>query len=117
MKEVKAFIRKRKCEEVVDALEAIGIDRMTMIDVMGIGHTDPGLSRFSVRLAERYAEIAKLVLVCNEEDVREVVDIIRKKAHTGLQGDGIIYVTPIEQAIRIRTGDTGSEALQPSRSL
>lgn len=41
MKEIKAFIRKRKSEEVIDALEAIGIDRMTLIDVMGVGRTDP----------------------------------------------------------------------------
>lgn len=114
MKEIKAFIRKRKSEEVVDALEAIGIDRMTLIDVMGIGRTDPEQSHFSVRLAERYAEIAKLVLVCRKEEVQRVVETIQEKAHTGLQGDGIIYVTPVEQAIHIRTGSTGPEVLQSS---
>ena len=111
MKEIKAFIRKRKSEEVVDALEAIGIDRMTLIDVMGVGHTDPDQSQFSVRLAERYAETAKLLMVCKEEEVQQVCETIRKKAHTGLKGDGMIYVSDVEQAIHIRTGRTGRDAL------
>lgn len=111
MKEVKAFIRKRKSEEVVDALEAIGIDRMTLIDVMGIGRTDPKQSQFSVRLAERYAEIAKLVLVCKKEEVSKIVDVILDKAHSGIKGDGMIYVSDVEQAVHIRTGRTGRDAL------
>ncbi len=112
MKEIKAFIRKRKCEEVVDALEEIGINRMTLIDVMGIGCIDPGQSRLSVHLAERYAEIAKLVLVCKDEDADRITDIIRRKAHTGLRGDGIIYETPVERAVHIRTGMSGPDVLQ-----
>lgn len=111
MKEVKAFIRKRKSEEVVDALEAIGIDRMTLMDVMGVGRTDPNQSQFSVRLAERYAEIAKLVLVCKKEEVSKIVGVIRAKAHSGIKGDGMIYVSNVEQAIHIRTGRTGRDAL------
>lgn len=111
MKEIKAFIRKRKSEEVVDALEDIGIDRMTLIDVMGIGHTDPNQTQFSVRLAERYAETAKLLMVCKEEEVQQVVETIREKAYTGLKGDGIIYVSPVEDAVHVRTGRTGSDAL------
>jgi nitrogen regulatory protein P-II 1 len=111
MKEVKAFIRKRKSEEVVDALEAIGIDRMTMIDVMGIGHTDPNQTQFSVRIAERYAELAKLVLVCKQEEVPKIVEVIQEKAHSGIKGDGMIYVSNVEQAIHIRTGRTGRDAL------
>ncbi|MDR8390473.1 P-II family nitrogen regulator [Aliifodinibius sp. S!AR15-10] len=111
MKEIKAFIRKRKSEEVVDALEAIGIDRMTLIDVMGVGSTDPNQSQFSVRIAERYAEFAKLVLVCKKEEVSQIVEVIREKAHTGIKGDGMIYVSDVEQAIHIRTGRTGRDAL------
>lgn len=112
MKEIKAFIRKRKCEEVIDALEAAGIDRMTLIDVMGIGHTDPNQTQFSVRLADKYAETAKLELVCKKEEVSKIVEIIREKAHSGMKGDGIIYVSDVEHAIHIRTGRTGPHALQ-----
>lgn len=111
MKEVKAFIRKRKSEEVVVALEAIGIDRMTLIDVMGVGHTDPSQTQFSVRLAERYAEFAKLVLVCKKEEVPQIVDTIREKAYSGIKGDGMIYVSDVKQAVHIRTGRTGRDAL------
>lgn len=66
---------------MVDTLEATGIDRMTLIDVMGIGHTDPDQSHFSVRLAERYAETTKLLLVCKQEEVQRVVETIQKKAY------------------------------------
>lgn len=64
-----------------------------------------------MRIAERYAEFAKLVLVCKKEEVSPIVEVILENAHSGIKGDGMIYVSEVEQAIHIRTGRTGRDAL------
>lgn len=116
MNEVKAFIRKRKAEEVIDNLEAQGFCCMTLMDVMGIGRmSDPEKVQISVSIAERFSEIAKLVVVCDDADTNEVVKIIENHARSGQPGDGIIYVTPVSQSVHIRTGDTGNNFLQTNR--
>ena len=113
MNEVKAFIRKRKAEEVVDGLEAEGYCCMTIIDVMGLGRmSDPNKTQLSVSIAERFSDIVKLVIVCDDKDTEKVVDIIRTHARSGQPGDGIIYVTPVSDSIHIRTGKTGGDFLQ-----
>lgn len=116
MNEVKAFIRKRKAEEVVDGLEAEGFCCMTMIDVMGLGRmSDPQKAQLSITIAERFSDIAKLVVVCDEGDTEDVIRIIRTHARSGQPGDGIIYVTPVSQTVHIRTGKTGGAFLQIER--
>ena len=116
MDEVKAFIRNRKAEEVVDALEAEGFCCMTLINVMGLGRiSDPEEARLSVRIAERFSDIAKLVVVCRDEHTQQVVNIICEYARSGQPGDGIVYVTPVRQTIHIRTGETGGDFLQMKR--
>lgn len=113
MNEIKAFIRKRKAEEVVDGLEAKGFCCMTLIDVMGLGKmSDPNKSQLSISIAERFSDIAKLVVVCDKEDTEEVIKIIRKHARSGQPGDGIIYVTPVSKTVHIRSGATGGSFLQ-----
>ena len=104
MNEVKAFIRKRKAEQVIDGLEAQGFCCMTLIDVMGLG-----------RMSERFTNIVKLVVVCSEKDTERVVEIIRNKGRSGQPGDGIIYVTPVSKSVHIRSGDSGSDFLQHER--
>jgi nitrogen regulatory protein PII len=116
MNEVKAFIRKRKAEEVIDNLEAQGFCCMTLMDVMGLGRmSDPEKAQLSINIAERFSEIAKLVVVCDESDTDDVVEIIRSQARSGQPGDGIIYVTPVTHTVHIRTGNTGSQFLQTKR--
>lgn len=118
MNEVKAFIRKRRAEEVVDNLEQSGFCCMTIIDVMGLGHlSDPNHNQISINIAERFSEIAKLVVVCKDEDTDDVINLITKGARSGKSGDGIIYVTPVTQTVHIRTGKTGGEILQHPRSV
>lgn len=117
MNEVKAFIRKRKAEEVIDALEAVGFCCMTLIDVMGLGRmSDPEKARLSISIAERFSDIMKLVVVCGAKQSQQVVDIIRDHARSGQPGDGIIYVTPVSQSVHIRTGESGSNFLQSERA-
>ncbi|MCH2450011.1 MAG: P-II family nitrogen regulator [Gracilimonas sp.] len=116
MNEIKAFIRKRKAEEVIDGLEAQGFCCMTLIDVMGLGRmSDPEKAQLSVRIAGRFTNIVKLVVVCSEKDTERVVEIIRNKARSGQPGDGIIYVSPVHKSVHIRTGTSGSDFLQHER--
>jgi len=112
MKEVKAYVRCQKVEPVLDALEAAGYDGATLIDVLGLGsYSDPRTEKYSIRCVEKYSDLAKLELVCANDAVHRIVEIIREKAHTGLQGDGLIFVSPVEMAIKIRTGAIGEEGL------
>ncbi|MCK6619715.1 MAG: P-II family nitrogen regulator [Calditrichaceae bacterium] len=112
MKEIKAYIRCQKAEKVIEALEDIGITDITLIDVMGVGVlADPKHAKYSVKCVEKYSEVAKLEVVCSDERVHEIVEVIRKTAYTSMKGDGIIFVSPVELAVKIRTGAIGEEAL------
>jgi nitrogen regulatory protein P-II 1 len=105
MKEIKAYIRKVKVEEAVHALERAGVSDMTILDVMEVGgQADPQSLRLSIEIIEKYARVSKLEIVCSDERVAHIVKTLREAAFTGSPGDGIIYVTPVEQAIKIRTG-------------
>lgn len=102
MKMIRAIIRPEKESGVLTALERSGFSAMTKIDVLGRGK-QRGIKIGSAR----YEEIAKLMLmlVVEEKDVERAVDIIKISARTGNFGDGKIFVTPIEEAITIRTGE------------
>jgi len=116
MNEVKAFIRARKAEKVVDGLEEQGFCCMTLLNLMGLGlMADPNKSKFSVNIAERFSKIVKLVVVCDADQTQQVIDIITKHARSGQRGDGIIYVTPVSQSVHIRTGVTGKGFLQTDK--
>lgn len=112
MKEIKAYVRCQKAEEIINALEDIGVKGITLIDVMGVGIlADPHSSKYSIRCVKKYSELGKLEVVCNDEKVHEIVEVIRKHAYTGMKGDGMIFVTPVEIAVKIRTGAIGEDAL------
>lgn len=113
MKTVKAFIRCRKAEQVIAALEAERIHDITLIDVMGLGGhlVDSEQAKYSIKCVNKYSQVAKLEIVCKDEDVHKVVESIRKTAYTGMKGDGMIYVSPVEMTVKIRTGAIGEEAL------
>ncbi len=112
MKEIKAYIRCRKAEEVISALEENGVQGITLIDVMGVGHlVSPENAKYSVKCIQKYSEISKLEVVCRDGEVHKIIDLIRKHAYTGMRGDGIIFVTPVEMAVKIRTGATGEDVL------
>ena len=112
MKAVKAYIRCEKAEEVVSALVEKGIRSITLINVMGMGLlADPHTAKYSMECVEQYSKVAKLEIVCSDDRVHEIVETIRSAAYTGLKGDGMIYVTPVEMAIKIRSGAIGEEAV------
>ena len=113
MKEVKAYIRSRKAEEVIRALEEAGISGMTLIDVMALGPSriDPRDYKYSIEYVKKYSKVAKLEIICPDNDVHRIVEIIRQKAYTGAKGDGMIFVSPVEMGVKIRTGAIGEEGL------
>jgi len=112
MKKIEAIIKPFKLEDVKDALSEAGITGMTVTDVKGYGrqqgHSE--LYRGAEYVVDFLAK-TKLELAVNEDQVEEVTKIIIDAAKTGKIGDGKIFVSPIEEIIRIRTGETGSEAV------
>ncbi len=112
MKLVTALIKPAKLDEVRDKLSAAGTHGMTVTDVRGFGR-QKGHSE-TYRGAEYTIDFnpkVKVEVAIDEPLVDEVVDIICQAAQTGNVGDGKIFVTPIEKAVRIRTREVGVEAL------
>ncbi len=112
MKKIEAVIKPFKLEEVKDALSAIGIKGMTVWEVKGYGRQKGHKEVY--RGAEYIVDFVpkvKLEIVVNDEIVERVVDAIRGAANTGAIGDGKIFVLPVEEAIRVRTGERGSDAV------
>lgn len=112
MKKIEAVIKPFKLDEVKTALQEVGIQGMTISEVKGFGrqkgHTE--LYRGAEYVVDFLPKV-KIELVVNEEDVSKVVDAIQKAAKTGRIGDGKIFISAIEEIIRIRTGETGSNAI------
>lgn len=109
MKEIKAYIRPHKLSEVILALHKVeGLSGMSVINAHGFGR---GRAAPSPRHAEApvmdTTPCVKIEILCRDELVEEVVSAIGESAHTGLRGDGKIYVTPVETAVRISTGERG----------
>ena len=113
MKEIKAYIRPHKLSEVTLALHQVkGLSGMSVTDVRGFGHTrSVDAHHRIIDDLEDYAPHVKIEIVCQDELVEKIVSTIEKAAHTGLHGDGKIYVSDIENAIRISTGERGEQAV------
>ncbi|MDQ5769719.1 MAG: P-II family nitrogen regulator [Candidatus Thiothrix putei] len=112
MKLIQAIIKPFKLDDVREALTEIGVTGMTAIEVKGFGrqkgHTE--LYRGAEYVVDFLPKV-KLEIVVKEEDVESAIEAIQKAAHTGKIGDGKIFVLPVEQAIRIRTGESGRDAV------
>ena len=112
MKKVEAIIKPFKLDEVKTALQEVGIQGMTISEVKGFGrqkgHTE--LYRGAEYVVDFLPKV-KIELVVNESDVSKVVEAIQKAAKTGRIGDGKIFISAVEEIIRIRTGETGGNAI------
>lgn len=112
MKKVEAIIKPFKLDDVREALSDIGVTGLTVSEVKGFGrqkgHTE--LYRGAEYVVDFLPKI-KLEIVLSEDQVEICIEAITKAAHTGRIGDGKIFVTPIEQVIRIRTGEEGESAV------
>lgn len=112
MKMVSAIIKPFKLDDVREALSDIGVAGITVTEVKGFGrqkgHTE--LYRGAEYVVDFLPKI-KVEIAVDDSIVDQVVEAITNAAKTGKIGDGKIFVTPVEQVIRVRTGETGSEAL------
>ena len=112
MKKIEAVIKPFKLDDVKDALSETGVKGLTVVEAKGFGrqkgHTE--LYRGAEYVVDFLPKV-KIEVVVDDEQVERVIEAIQKAAHTGRIGDGKIFVSPIEEAIRIRTGETGAGAL------
>ncbi|MEN9576045.1 MAG: hypothetical protein RL514_3900 [Verrucomicrobiota bacterium] len=112
MKKVEAIIKPFKLEEVKEALKDIGITGMTVTEVKGFGrqkgHTE--IYRGSEYTVDFLPKV-KVELAVSDAQVKQVVDLIVKAARTGKIGDGKVFISPLEDAVRIRTDERGDQAV------
>ncbi len=112
MKKIEAVIKPFKLDDVKEALQELGLHGMTVAEVKGYGrqkgHTE--LYRGAEYVVDFLPKL-KVEVVVGDDMVEPVLDAIQNAARTGRIGDGKIFVTTVENAVRIRTGETGSDAI------
>ena len=112
MKKIEAIIKPFKLDDVKDGLSGIGIKGLTVSEVKGFGRQRGHKEVY--RGAEYQVDFVskiKIEVVLESEMVPEALKIIQEKARTGQIGDGKIFIIPVEEVVRIRTGETGKEAI------
>lgn len=112
MKKIEAIIKPFKLDDVKEALSEIGIYGMTVTEVNGYGRQKGHKEIY--RGAEYVVDFVpkiKLEIVVSDDRADETIETVRNSANSGKIGDGKIFVLPVEQVIRVRTGETGTEAL------
>ena len=112
MKLITAILKPFKLDEVKQALKAAGINGMTVSEASGFGrqggHTEVYRgAEYTVNLVPKI----RLEVLVDDHDAASVVDVIVKAASTGSIGDGKVWVTPVEQVVRVRTGERGPDAI------
>ena len=106
MKKVECIIRPFKLDDVKEALREIGVQGMTVSEVRGFGR-QKGHTEYTIEFIPKL----KIEVVIDDDDVDEVVEKVVAAASTGKIGDGKIFVSSIDEAIRIRTGERGATAI------
>ena len=112
MKKVEAIIKPFKLDEIKEALHEIGLQGITVLEAKGFGrqkgHTE--LYRGAEYIVDFLPKV-KIELIIEDQQLDSAIEAIQKAAHTGRIGDGKIFISPIEDAILIRTGERGAEAI------
>ena len=112
MKKIEAIIKPFKLDEVKEALHEVGLQGLTVIEAKGFGrqkgHTE--LYRGAEYVVDFLPKV-KIELVIDDDMLDRAVEAIHQAAHTGRIGDGKIFITSVEEAIRVRTGERGNEAI------
>ena len=112
MKKVEAIIRHFKLEDIKNALNECGIEGMTVTEVKGFGRQKGHTEMYrGTEYAIDFIPKVKVEVVCPDDKLTGIVDTIIERAKTGQMGDGKIFVTELYGAIRIRTGETGDDAI------
>jgi nitrogen regulatory protein P-II 1 len=112
MRLVTAILKPFKLDDVKAALEAYGVQGMTVSEVQGFGrqrgHTEVYRgAEYTVSFVPK----VRLEVLVDDADAHDVIDVIAKAAHTGSIGDGKVWATPVDEIVRVRTGERGAEAL------
>ena len=112
MKKIEAIIKPFKLDEVKEALNEIGVQGMTVTEVKGFGRTGgkKEVYRGSAYVVDFVPKV-KIEIIVKDDIVHQVLATISEAAKTGRIGDGKIFVTPVDEVIRIRTGDKGEDAI------
>jgi nitrogen regulatory protein P-II 1 len=112
MKKVEAIIKPFKLDEIKEALNELGLQGITVLEAKGFGrqkgHTE--LYRGAEYIVDFLPKV-KIELIIEDQQLDSAIEAIQKAAHTGRIGDGKIFISSIEDAIRIRTGERGTEAI------
>ena len=111
MREVKVFIRRTRTNDVIKALRSRDFKSMTVTEVEGTGKFTRPDSEPRLKFPITHSKMSKLELVCKKEDTVKIVQIISEAGGTGEKGDGIIYVSEVEQIFKVRTGKENKEEL------
>ncbi len=115
MKEIKAYIQRCCVNPVVDALERASAPGISIVEIHPVGYGyEPNYFEFQFQDAyKRYSHlnVVKLEVVCADQDIDRLVQVVRETCHSGARGDGMIFVTEVSQAVRIRDGAIGEAAL------
>jgi nitrogen regulatory protein P-II 1 len=112
VKRIEAIVRPESVPEVMGALRSLGHNGLTVVDARGQGNQG-GVTQqwrgdeYTVELLPKTA----VILVVHDHEVSDCLDVIASCARTGRMGDGKIFVTPVEDAVRVRTGESGCQAL------
>lgn len=111
MKELKAFVRRDRVSDVIKGLRDNGFRSLTLTEVEGTGRFSKPDAMPSLKFPITHSKMAKLELVCNKEDVETIVRLIHQHGGTSEKGDGIIYVSNVEQIFKVRTGEDSQHEL------
>ena len=112
MKKIEAIIKPFKLDEVKEALHEVNVQGLTVIEVKGFGHQKGHTELY--RGAEYVVDFLpklKIEAIVSDSNAQKVVDAIQKAAQTGKIGDGKIFISTVDEVLRIRTGETGDSAL------
>jgi len=104
MKEIKAFVKPFKVNDILNQLLLAGFPNITVSIAEGTGHFNNEDSSISTHFSITDSKVAKIEIVCNENDVEKIVGIISLKGRTGNPGDGIICVSEVEKVYKVKTG-------------
>ncbi|MCP3692647.1 MAG: P-II family nitrogen regulator [Planctomycetaceae bacterium] len=112
MKKVEAIVRHFKLEDVKNALAEHGIEGMTVSEVRGFGRQKGHTEMYrGTEYTVDFVPKVKLEIICSDDNLQKVIDTILQTAQTGQIGDGKIFISDLQDSIRIRTGETGEDAL------
>jgi nitrogen regulatory protein P-II 1 len=111
MKEVKAFVRHERANDVIKGLRDNNFMSITVTEAEGTGRFTRPDDKPSLRFPVTHSKMAKLELVCKKDDVGRVVNLISTHGGTGRKGDGIIYVSEVEQIFKVKTGEESAHEL------